>query len=100
MKPGSFFINVSRGGVMDEMALAMALENHLGGAALDVREVEPPTDQSPLAGMDNVILTPHIGAFTKEAQTRTVECVCADLERVLSGEPAINFVNIPKPERR
>jgi len=97
MKQGSFFINTSRGGVMDEMALVLALENHLGGAALDVREAEPPSEKSPFASMDNVILTPHIGAFTNEAQARTMESVCADLERVLTGEAAVHFVNIPRP---
>jgi D-3-phosphoglycerate dehydrogenase len=100
MKPGSFFINTSRGGVMDEKALLQALQsNHLGGAALDVREVEPPGERSAFETMDNVILTPHIGAFTIEAQTRTFEGVCEDLDRVLSGKPALNFVNIPSPRR-
>lgn len=100
MKQGSFFINTSRGGVMDEMALLMALQtNHLGGAALDVREVEPPKARSAFESMDNVILTPHIGAFTQEAQTRTFEGVCEDLDRILSGEPAMHFVNIPSPGR-
>jgi D-3-phosphoglycerate dehydrogenase / 2-oxoglutarate reductase len=101
MKPGSFFINTSRGGVMDEMALLVALQTkHLGGAALDVREIEPPKEKSAFNELDNVILTPHIGAFTNEAQTRTMECVCDDLQRVLQGEPALNFVNIPQPVRR
>ena len=100
MKHGSFFINTSRGGVMDESALIDALEKkHLGGAALDVREVEPPVGKCRFAEMDNVILTPHIGAFTGEAQTRAMECVCEDLGRVLSGQPAIHFVNIPSPQR-
>ncbi len=98
MKPGSFFINTSRGGVMDEKALIDALEKkHLGGAALDVREVEPPAGPSPLNQMGNVILTPHIGAFTQEAQTRTLETVCEDVDRVLSGQAALNFVNVSQP---
>jgi D-3-phosphoglycerate dehydrogenase len=100
MKKGSFFINTSRGGVMDEIALLVALEtNHLAGAALDVREVEPPKEKSPFNEMDNVILMPHIGAFTQEAQARTMETVCDDLDRVLRGEAAVNFVNIPQPNR-
>jgi D-3-phosphoglycerate dehydrogenase / 2-oxoglutarate reductase len=100
MKKGSFFINTSRGGVMDEMALLIALQtNHLGGAALDVREIEPPKEKSTFNEMDNVILTPHIGAFTGEAQARTMEAVCDDLDRVLRGEAAINFVNIPQASR-
>lgn len=98
MKSGSFFINTSRGGIMDEAALIDALKSgHLAGAALDVREQEPPVPGSPLTSMDNVILSPHIGAFTHEAQTRTFEAVCDDLDRVLRGQPAVNFVNFPKP---
>jgi D-3-phosphoglycerate dehydrogenase / 2-oxoglutarate reductase len=98
MKPGAFFINTSRGGVMDELALLGALlSGHLSGAGLDVREIEPPRQRSEFEAMENVILTPHIGAFTNEAQTRTFEAVCDDLDRVLRGEPAINFVNIAQP---
>jgi phosphoglycerate dehydrogenase-like enzyme len=100
MKPGAFFINTSRGGVVDEAALLAALQSgHLAGAALDVREIEPPTAPNPFAEMDNVILTPHIGSFTVEAQARTFEAVCSDVDRVLRGEPAINFVNFPLPRR-
>ena len=95
MKRGSFFINTSRGGVMDEKALLGALDRgHLGGAALDVREIEPPKEKSAFETLDNVILMPHIGAFTHEAQTRTFEAVCDDLDRILSGKPAVHFVNI------
>lgn len=115
MKRGAFFINTSRGGVVDEAALLAALQSgHLAGAALDVREVEPPPcsgalrppalgdhperrSQTAATGafetMENVILTPHIASFTHEAQTRTFEAVCADLERLLRGEPAVNAVN-------
>jgi|ERR1043166_1218385 D-3-phosphoglycerate dehydrogenase len=100
MKRGAFFINTSRGGVMDEVALLAALQNgHLGGAGLDVREIEPPA-RSAFDSLDNVILTPHVGAFTLEAQTRTFEAVCDDLDNVLSGGAAANFVNIPQPCRK
>lgn len=100
MKPGSYFINTSRGGVVDEAALVHALQNgQLAGAALDVREVEPPKNQGALESLPNVILTPHIGAFTIEAQTRTFEAVAADVERLLDGKPAVNFVNFPRPRR-
>lgn len=98
MKPGSFFINTSRGGVMDEAGLIEALQKkHLGGAALDVREVEPPASRGVLETMPNVILMPHIGAFTVEAQKRTFEAVADDMEHLLTGQPATNFVNIAKP---
>jgi D-3-phosphoglycerate dehydrogenase len=100
MKPGSFFINTSRGGIVDEAALLAALRSgHLGGAALDVRQTEPPAATSGLEELDNVILAPHVGAFTFEAQTRTMEAVAGDLDNVLSGAPAQNFVNLPRPNR-
>jgi phosphoglycerate dehydrogenase-like enzyme len=71
----------------------------LAGAALDVREIEPPSARTELETMDNVVLTPHIGSFTREAQTRTVNAVAADIERLLRGIPVINFVNFPLPRR-
>jgi D-3-phosphoglycerate dehydrogenase len=100
MKRGAFFINTSRGGVVDEAALAEALQNgQLGGAALDVREKEPSDGKSALEKLDNVILAPHIGAFTAESQTRTFEAVAGDVDRVLAGDAAKNFVNIARPTR-
>jgi D-3-phosphoglycerate dehydrogenase len=100
MKAGSYLINTSRGGVVDEGALLEALKSgRLGGAALDVREVEPPTTRGELETLANVILTPHVGAFTVEAQTRTFEAVGEDLDRLLSGGAAINFVNQARPQR-
>ncbi len=96
MKRGAFFINTSRGGVVDEAALLAALQSsQLAGAALDVREVEPPKERGAFETMDNVILLPHVGSFTHEAQARTFEAVCADLAHVLCGEPAANLVNRP-----
>jgi D-3-phosphoglycerate dehydrogenase len=98
LKPGAFFINTSRGGVVDESALLAALQNgQLGGAALDVRETEPPTARLGLEEMDNVILAPHLGAATFEAQTRTFDTVAGDIDRILRGEPALHFVNFPRP---
>lgn len=100
MKRGAFFVNTSRGGVVDESALLAALQSgHLAGAALDVREVEPPKERRAFETMENVILTPHIASFTHEAQTRTFEAVCADLERLLRGEAAVNGVNWPLTSR-
>lgn len=96
MKRGAFFLNTSRGGVVDEPALLAALQSgQLAGAALDVREVEPPKERSAFETMDNVILLPHVGSFTHEAQARTFEAVCADLAHLLRGEPAANVVNRP-----
>jgi D-3-phosphoglycerate dehydrogenase / 2-oxoglutarate reductase len=68
MKPTAYIINTSRGGVIDENALYQSLEaNKIAGAALDVFEIEPPTNRM-LVGLSNVICTPHIGSQTKESQ--------------------------------
>jgi D-3-phosphoglycerate dehydrogenase len=100
MKPGAFLLNTARGGIVEEAALLSALkEGRIAGAALDVREVEPSVGENPFAAMENVILTPHVASFTVEAQTRTFEAVCADLERVLSGEAAAHFINFAKPRK-
>jgi D-3-phosphoglycerate dehydrogenase len=97
-KRGAYFINASRGGVVDETSLIAALKSgQLGGAALDVRETEPPLARTELETMGNVILLPHVGAFTTEAQARTFEAVASDMERLLRGEAAANFVNFPRP---
>jgi len=98
MKPGSFLVNVARGGVVDEPALAAALaEGHLAGAALDVFSNEPLEGDSPLRSAPNLVLTPHLGASTGEAQelvaTEIAEAVRAalaegDLSRALNA-PAI-----------
>jgi D-3-phosphoglycerate dehydrogenase len=99
-KAGAYFINTSRGGVVDEAALLQALQTgRLAGAGLDVREVEPPAAKTALESLPQVILTPHIGAFTVEAQTRTFEAVADDMDRLLSGQPAVNFVNFDRPKR-
>lgn len=99
MKPTAFFLNLSRGEVVDENGLLQALkESKIAGAGLDVREQEPPAS-TPFAGLDNVILTPHIAAFTREAQERVVAAICQDVATVLSGGAAKNFVNFPRPKR-
>ena len=86
MRPTAYLVNAARGGVVDETALIRALrEGRIAGAALDVREVEPP-GTSPLNAMENVILTPHIAALTAEAQERAVASLCRDVAVVLRGE--------------
>jgi len=98
MKSSAFFVNTSRGKVVDEAGLARALqEKRLAGAALDVRVKEPP--DSPLSTADNVILAPHIGAFTVEGQERVVTSVCRDVAAVLTGQSARNFFNFATPRR-
>jgi len=85
MKNTAKIINTSRGGVIDEDALYEALKNgKLGGAALDVFENEPVTN-SKLATLDNVILTPHIGAQTKEAQSLAANVIAEKIIQILRG---------------
>jgi D-3-phosphoglycerate dehydrogenase/(S)-sulfolactate dehydrogenase len=100
MKPGAVLVNTARGGIVDEAALYAALSSgHLGGAALDVREAEPP-GASPLHELGNVLLTPHIAAWTHEAQARVLETVTADVDRVLRGQPALRYWNFARPNRQ
>jgi len=100
MKPTAFIINTSRGEVLVEKDLALALQQgQLAGAALDVREKEPPAADSPLKGLDNVILTPHTAGLTYEAQEKVVEAIAEDVDRVLSGQPALRFVNFAVPKK-
>ena len=81
MRPGAVLVNTSRGGVVEEAALAAALrEGRLGGAALDVFEEEPLPGGTPLAGCPNLILTPHIAGLTAESNVRVSTVVA---ERVL-----------------
>ena len=95
MKPDAILLNVARGGVIDEAAVAEALrEGHLGGAGIDVFEHEPPNG-SPLLDAPNTVLTPHLGASTAEAQVLVSEEVAAQILDVLDGRPARYAVNAP-----
>jgi D-3-phosphoglycerate dehydrogenase len=85
MKKNAFVINVSRGGVVDEAALARALvEGRIGGAGLDVYETEPLSPDSPLLSAPNLVLTPHLGASTKEAQVQVALEVATSLRAALA----------------
>ena len=93
MKPTALIVNVARGGVVDEQALAAALhEGRLGGAAVDVYEHEPPTD-SPLLSAPNTVLTPHLGASTREAQSKAGLEVAEQVIDALAGRDARYAVN-------
>jgi D-3-phosphoglycerate dehydrogenase len=94
MKPGSILINAARGPIVDEEALTQALlSGHLGGAGLDVFATEPLPADSPLRKLDNVVLAPHAGGATFEADARLIEAVGDNLLRVLDGLPPLNIVN-------
>lgn len=95
MKDGVRLINCARGGIIDEQALADAIASgKVAGAALDVFENEPPTD-SPLLGLDKVIVTPHLGASTVEAQKNVAISVANQCISVLEGGAAKYVVNAP-----
>lgn len=96
MKPNARIVNCARGGIIDEVALAAALtDGKIAGAALDVYETEP-LGESPLKSIGKeVILTPHLGASTAEAQVNVAIDVAEQIRDVLLGLPARSAVNIP-----
>jgi D-3-phosphoglycerate dehydrogenase len=96
MKSTAYLVNTSRGGVVDEVALAHALEQgQLAGAALDVLEQEPPAADHPLIGHPKVLLTPHLGASSKEAQARVALMVAEQLADFLLDGVIKHAVNLP-----
>ena len=96
MKPGAFVLNVARGGIVDEQALADALvSGHLGGAAVDVYSVEPMADANPLRTAPNVVFTPHLGASTAEAQDRVGLEMAEQVLMALDGVTPPYAVNAP-----
>ena len=93
MKPGAYLVNTARGGLVDERALLEALQSgRLAGAALDVFEQEPVRAGHPLAGLPNVVLTPHISAGTRDALATKMKALFANVERFYRGEPLMNRV--------
>jgi D-3-phosphoglycerate dehydrogenase len=87
MKPGAFLVNTSRGGIIDEAALSEALsECTIAGAALDVFEDEPPKPGNPLLKVENIILTPHSAALTKESSRRMAIHAAQGVADVLEGK--------------
>jgi D-3-phosphoglycerate dehydrogenase len=96
MKPGARLVNAARGGLVDELALRDALdEGRLAGAALDVLAEEPPGPVHPLVGRDDVIVTPHLGASSAEAQQRVGIDIATQIADFLADGVAHNAVNAP-----
>ena len=94
VKPGVRIVNAARGGLVDEQALADALrEERVAGAGLDVFVAEP-TTESPLFGFDNVVVTPHLGASTAEAQDKAGLAVARSVKLALQGEFVPDAVNV------
>ena len=94
VKPGVVVINAARGGIVDENALAVALKDgRVGGAGIDVFATEPPAD-SPLLAFPNVVVTPHLGASTHEAQEKAGTQVARSVRLALSGEFVPDAVNV------
>lgn len=94
MKPGVLLVNTARGELIDETALMVALESgRVAGAALDVVEGEPIGPDHPLLRFPNVLVVPHIAAYTRETLRRMGEKMVADVERVLRGEVPDEVVN-------
>ncbi len=96
MKPGVVLINAARGGIIAEKALLEALQSgHVAGAGIDTWETEPPAD-NPFSKFPQVVMTPHIGASTEEAQRRIGEAISSQVPRALRGGIVESPVNMPQ----
>jgi glyoxylate reductase len=94
MGPDSYLINTSRGPVVDEAALYDALKNEtIRGAALDVTEIEPIPDDSPLLELDNVIIVPHIGSASRQTRNKMARMAAENLIAGITGQPLPNCAN-------
>ena len=93
MKPGVIIVNAARGGLIDEDAACGLLKSgHIGGLGLDAYEEEPPS-ASPLRELDNVVMTPHTGAHTREATANMADMAVRNLIDVLSGNECKYILN-------
>jgi D-2-hydroxyacid dehydrogenase (NADP+) len=97
MKPSAYFVNVSRGALVDEPALIRALEQRkLAGAALDVASQEPLPPDNPLWKLDNAFITPHVSAASDRLWERQTELLLENLERWFSGRELLNRVDVAR----
>lgn len=95
MKPSAFIINTARGQLIDNQALADALnQGKLAGAGLDVLDQEPPPAKNPLLAADNCVITPHLAWYAKESRARLMDIASNNLKAYLDGKP----VNVIKPK--
>jgi phosphoglycerate dehydrogenase-like enzyme len=93
MKPGAVLVNTARGGLVDHGALHRALETgRLGGAGLDVFDVEPADHSHPLFQLPNIIVTPHLAWFTSETLNRSLGIFAENCRRLRDGEPLLNRI--------
>ena len=93
---GGYVINCARGGIVDEDALAAAVEDGVvAGAALDVFATEPLPSDSPLLGVEDIIVTPHLGASTEAAQENVAVSTAEQVIAAFDGEPVMNALNAP-----
>ncbi|MEV6608863.1 NAD(P)-dependent oxidoreductase [Kutzneria sp. NPDC051319] len=96
MKPGALFVNVARGGLVDEAALVAALDSgHIAGAGLDVLAVEPADPGNPLVNHPKVIATPHVGGVTQQVLFNSMIALTDNIKRYAAGEPLLWTVNEP-----
>ncbi len=94
MKPSAFLVNIARGGLIDQAALIEALRNgKIAGAGLDVFDPEPLPADSPLWGMENVVISPHVSGFTLHYDDWATDLFAENLRRFLADEPLINLVD-------
>ncbi len=97
MKPSAFLINTARGPLVDEAALAKALnEGRIAGAALDVLSIEPPMADNPLLSAKNCLVTPHLAWASRESRARLIAAAAENLRAFLDGKP-VNVVNSAGP---
>jgi phosphoglycerate dehydrogenase-like enzyme len=97
MKPTAYFLNMSRGKLMDDMALVRALkEGWIAGAGLDVFPVEPPPPDHPIFDCPNVVMTPHTSAWSPERQVRVIDLFVENIRRYSIGQPLMNVVDKQK----